>query len=162
VDWFILEHRDGVVVDLLYAGPPDAGITVDGVVEGQGNVALHDENEPGTVYNYNAWASRRRSRSLRFLSALLASVVAVLSVVGLVLNLRRYRLAKNALGSPYYAAAGSQMIRKTPAEQVADLFEYRVHRASVLVSVAMLVGCVVLVIGAFVFGRLPLLPPFPL
>jgi len=40
VSWNILEHDDGGVVQLIYAGSPDPGIEVEGTIEGQSRV-LH-------------------------------------------------------------------------------------------------------------------------
>jgi len=47
VTWDILERNDGAVVQLIYAGPPDVEIRLDGIVEGQHQVRV--QRFPGEI-----------------------------------------------------------------------------------------------------------------
>lgn len=38
VSWNILEHDDGAVIQIVYAGQPGAGVHLDGIIEGQSNI----------------------------------------------------------------------------------------------------------------------------
>jgi hypothetical protein len=81
VSWKILEHNDGAVIQLIYAGPTETEIVVEGIVEGQPAV-LRVRPSAGFVIPL---PSGRRSR----LSSVLATVllVAFMSVMFLMIGL---------------------------------------------------------------------------
>jgi hypothetical protein len=102
VTWKILEHNDGAVIQLIFAGPTETDIAVDGTVEGQptplGVMPLRRMQSPA---EQEALARRTARESIEILSALL-----VVALIALWLMRRRrtrsaewaemYSLGKNA------------------------------------------------------------------
>lgn len=72
LSWTILEYGDGAVLDLLYAGDPDAKIVVEGLVEGQGEI------EPIDMQYVK---SRKGGANLFRVAIWLAVLLLVLSIV---------------------------------------------------------------------------------
>lgn len=55
VNWDILEHNDGAVVQVLYLGSTDIPITATGVVEGQSSVRLFDKELATDIHGLPVW-----------------------------------------------------------------------------------------------------------
>lgn len=76
VFWNILEHKDGGIIQLIYAGSPNANIFVDGAIEGQRQIAqvkkasLMEEEE---IYN----PRKRRENKIIAIVSLIVSIPAV-------------------------------------------------------------------------------------
>lgn len=85
ITWNILEHNDGGVVQLIYAGNPDVSIKVDGVIEGQrqierlefsGKIRSPDEQ-------YASVRQERKSTGISFL------IIGLLGFIPLIALIRR-------------------------------------------------------------------------
>lgn len=90
VSWEVLEHNDGGMIEVIYAGSPDVNFNIEGAVIGQKEVTRYENKIGFQSPNEEFEAFRTRNKRIRFMSLPLAAIT-ILGLIFIVIKIIKLR-----------------------------------------------------------------------